>query len=87
MTPQLYINYKLKSVDHLPWKTLVYRFVNTIIDDIFVLMVDLPLLQRAMSFRDDVIFILYLVQRRLYRVDKNRIALSSGSIDQSSLKA
>lgn len=27
MTPQLYINYKLKSVDHLPWKTLIYRFI------------------------------------------------------------
>jgi len=27
MTPQLYINYKLKSVDHLPWRTLIYRFI------------------------------------------------------------
>lgn len=52
MTPQLYINYKLKSVDHLPWKTLIYRFIYTIIDDIFVFMIDLPWLQRAFSFRD-----------------------------------
>lgn len=27
MTPQLYINYKLKSVDHLPWRALIYRRV------------------------------------------------------------
>jgi hypothetical protein len=52
MTPQLYINYKLKSVDHLPWKTLIYRFISTIIDDIFVFMIDLPWLQRMFSFRD-----------------------------------
>lgn len=52
MTPQLYINYKLKSVDHLPWKTLIYRFIYTIIDDIFVFMIDLPWLQRMFSFRD-----------------------------------
>lgn len=52
MTPQLYINYKLKSVDHLPWKTLIYRFISTIIDDIFVFMIELPWLQRMFSFRD-----------------------------------
>ena len=52
MTPQLYINYKLKSVDHLPWRTLVYRFISTIIDDIFVFMVSVPWLQRVFCFRD-----------------------------------
>lgn len=52
MTPQLYINYKLKSVDHLPWKTLIYRFISTIIDDIFVFMIDIPTMQRVFSFRD-----------------------------------
>lgn len=26
MTPQLFINYKLKSVEYLPWKALIYRF-------------------------------------------------------------
>jgi len=81
MTPQLYINYKLKSVDHLPWKTLIYRFISTIIDDIFVFMVSVPWLQRVFCFRDDIIFVLYLIQRRIYRVDKNRIALSSTSVN------
>jgi hypothetical protein len=93
MTPQLYINYKLKSVDHLPWKTLIYRFISTIIDDIFVFLIDLPYLQRMFSFRDgtlffnlDVIFVIYIIQRRIYHVDKNRIALASGSIDMNKLK-
>lgn len=31
--PQLYINYKLKSVSHLPWRTMVYKALNTFIDD------------------------------------------------------
>lgn len=30
---QLYINYKLKSVSHLPWRTMVYKALNTFIDD------------------------------------------------------
>jgi hypothetical protein len=25
MTPQLFLNYKYKSVDHLPWRALLYR--------------------------------------------------------------
>lgn len=25
MTPQLFINYRLKSVAHLPWRVLLYR--------------------------------------------------------------
>lgn len=32
MCPQLFINHKLKSVAHLPWKLLCFRFVNTFID-------------------------------------------------------
>lgn len=29
MTPQLFINYKLKSVAHLPWRFFFYKFLNT----------------------------------------------------------
>lgn len=29
MMPQLFINYKLKSVAHLPWRTLTYKALNT----------------------------------------------------------
>ena len=29
MCPQLYLNYKLKSVAHLPWRMLTYKFLNT----------------------------------------------------------
>lgn len=52
MTPQLYINYKLKSVEHLNWRGLIYRFVTTIIDDVFAFMVTMPALRRIMYFRD-----------------------------------
>ena len=32
MVPQLYINHRLKSVAHLPWKVLIFKFINTFID-------------------------------------------------------
>lgn len=52
MTPQLYINYQLKSVEHLNWRGLIYRFINTILDDLFAFMVTIPTLRRLMYFRD-----------------------------------
>ena len=54
MTPQLYINYKLKSVEHLNWKGLVYRFINTLLDDLFAFMVTMPMMRRLMYFRDGI---------------------------------
>eukprot|EP01068_Selenidium_serpulae_P015673 Selendium_serpulae@DN6231_c4_g1_i4.p1 len=72
MTPQLYINYKLQSVEHLPWRALGYRTLNTFIDDIFSFVIDMPMLHRVACLRDDVIFFCYLYQRWAYRVDRTR---------------
>ena len=35
MVPQLYMNYKLKSVAAMPWRQMSYKFLNTIIDDLY----------------------------------------------------
>ena len=35
MVPSLYINYRLKSVAHVPGKAMMYKFLNTFIDDLF----------------------------------------------------
>ena len=32
MTPQLYINRRLRSVAHLPWKRMAYKASSTFID-------------------------------------------------------
>ena len=73
MTPQLFINYKLKSVAHLPWRMLTYKFLNTFIDDIFAFVIKMPTLYRLGCFRDDIIFLIYLYQRWIYRVDLKRV--------------
>lgn len=67
MTPQVYINYKLKSVEFMPWKGMIYQFLNTIVDDLFAFAVKMPTLQRIAVFRDDVIFCIYLYQKWIYR--------------------
>ncbi|EOX92793.1 hypothetical protein QUC31_003819 [Theobroma cacao] len=73
MCPQLFINYKLKSVAHLPWRQMTYKFLNTIIDDLFAFVIKMPTLHRLSVFRDDLIFMIYLYQRWVYPVDKKRI--------------
>ncbi|CAI5443868.1 unnamed protein product [Caenorhabditis angaria] len=72
MTPQLFINYKLKSVAHLPWRMLTYKFINTFIDDLFAFVIKMPWLYRIGCFRDDIIFLIYLYQKWIYRVDYSR---------------
>jgi hypothetical protein len=72
MCPQLFINHKLKSVSHLPWNFLIYKFLNTFIDDLFAFIIKMPTMHRLSVFRDDIVFLIYLYQRWIYRVDKNR---------------
>ena len=66
MTPQLFVNYQLKSVAHLPWRVLVYRALNTFIDDLFALIIPMPTLHRIACLRDDVVFFVLLYQRWIY---------------------
>ncbi|XP_062225718.1 uncharacterized protein LOC133924273 [Phragmites australis] len=73
MCPQLFINYKLQSVAHMPWRQMTYKFLNTIIDDLFAFVIKMPMLHRLSVFRDDVIFLIYLYQRWVYPVDKKRV--------------
>jgi len=72
LCPQLYINYRLKSVAHLPWKVFVYKVFNTFIDDVFAFLIEMPLKHKLMTLRDDVVFLGFLYQAYIYRVDKSR---------------
>lgn len=73
MTPQLFINYKLKSVAHLPWRMMTYKFLNTFIDDIFAFVIKMPTMYRIGCFRDDIVFFIFLYQRWIYKVDSKRV--------------
>lgn len=73
MTPQLFINYKMKSVAHLPWRMLTYKALNTFIDDIFAFVIKMPTLYRIGCLRDDVIFFIFLYQKYIYPIDPKRM--------------
>ncbi|CAK7224344.1 hypothetical protein SCUCBS95973_005485 [Sporothrix curviconia] len=73
MVPSLYINYRLKSVAHMPGKAMMYKFLNTFIDDLFAFTIKMPFLHRLATFRDDIIFFIYIYQRYAYRVDYSRV--------------
>ncbi|KAJ1829599.1 Cleft lip and palate associated transmembrane protein 1 [Coemansia sp. RSA 2599] len=62
MWPQLLINHKLKTVDMLPLTAFLYRFLRTFIDDLFALVVPMPLVERIGTLRDDVVFVVLCYQ-------------------------
>lgn len=82
MLPQLFVNYRLKSVAHLPWRAFMYKAFNTFIDDLFAFIITMPTAHRVACFRDDIVFLIYLYQRWLYPIDKNRID-ASGMIEET----
>ncbi|XP_041759686.1 cleft lip and palate transmembrane protein 1-like protein [Coregonus clupeaformis] len=85
MLPQLFVNYKFKSVAHLPWKAFMYKAFNTFIDDIFAFIITMPTSHRLACFRDDVVFLVYLYQRWLYPVDKTRMNEYGLSYDEEEI--
>lgn len=72
LVPQVYINYKLKSVAHLPMRAFMYKIFNTFVDDIFAFIVKMPLKHKIMTLRDDAIFLIFLYQWWIYPADKSR---------------
>jgi hypothetical protein len=75
MMPQIFVNYKLKSVAHLPWRVFFYKAFNTFVDDIFAWFImgdQMTKKHRFMTLRDDVVFLVFLYQLWLYPVDKTR---------------
>lgn len=74
MTPQIYLNYKLKTVEHMPVKALTYKFLNTIIDDLYAFAIKTTTLYRISCFKDDVIFVIFIFQMFIYRNNTNKIA-------------
>ncbi|KAK6431348.1 hypothetical protein LTR95_012487 [Oleoguttula sp. CCFEE 5521] len=73
MIPSLYINYRLRSVAHMPARAMMYKVLNTFIDDLFAFTIKMPILHRLATLRDDVIFFVYLYQAWAYKVDPTRI--------------
>ncbi|KAK4550694.1 hypothetical protein LTR36_000273 [Oleoguttula mirabilis] len=73
MVPSLYINYRLKSVAHMPARAMMYKFLNTFIDDLFAFTIKMPLLHRLATLRDDIIFFFYIYQAWAYKVDYTRV--------------
>lgn len=57
----------------MPGKALMYKFLNTFIDDLFAFTIKMPTLHRIATLRDDIIFFIWLYQGWKYKVDYNRV--------------
>lgn len=52
MTPQFFLNDQLKSVAHLPWRTMSYRALNNLIDHVSAVVLPMPNISPFECFRD-----------------------------------
>ncbi|KDN53347.1 CLPTM1-domain-containing protein [Tilletiaria anomala UBC 951] len=73
MIPQLIVNHKLRSTAGMNTKTFVFKFLTTIVDDLFAFCIKMPTLHRLACFRDDAVFVIFLYQRWKFGVDPTRV--------------
>lgn len=50
----------------------MYKLFNTFVDDVFAFLIEMPLKHKLMTLRDDLVFVIFLSQAYMYRVDKTR---------------
>ncbi|KAI9501760.1 hypothetical protein BX070DRAFT_28149 [Coemansia spiralis] len=87
MWPQLLINHKLKTVDTLPLTAFLYRFLTTFIDDLYALVVPMPLIERIGTLRDDIVFFVLCYQWYKFPRRKNDNGSITSSVDSFVAKA
>ena len=51
---------------------MTYKAFNTFVDDVFAILVSMPMHHKIACLRDDAVFVVFLIQRWLYPVDKTR---------------
>lgn len=56
MIPQLFINYKSKSVVYMPWETFKYKTAKALIDNFFVFTIKMSWMHRIACFRVGTIY-------------------------------
>ena len=67
---------------------MMYKFLNTFIDDLFAFTIKMPVLHRLATLRDDVIFFVYLYQAWAYKVDYSRVnEFGQGGDDEDEAEA
>lgn len=72
LLPQLYLNYRLKSVAYLPQKVFLYKIFLTFVDDITAYLLEYPWKHRLLTMMDDIIFFGFIIQWFIYPSCKNR---------------
>eukprot|EP00959_Pyramimonas_sp_CCMP1952_P319554 6686423-Pyramimonas_sp.AAC.1 len=53
--------------------------LNTFIDDLFAFIITMPTMHRLSTFRDDIIFFIFLYQKWIYPIDHTRSTDAEGS--------
>jgi hypothetical protein len=85
MVPQLYINFRLKTVAGMSGPLVVCQFLDAFIDDLWLVYMKFRGINanRIADFRYVIIFVVWLWQRKIYREDPNRVTEFGVSVDET----
>ena len=71
LTPQLFINYQMKSVKSIDWKKFWYKWFNSLVKIVWLMLMPMPNLYRFAQFREIVVMLLFLIQWCIYKEARN----------------
>lgn len=68
----LYTNHCLKSIPFMPTRSILYRLLHAIIDNLVAITFNRHTLHSLTTLRDDILLLIHLCQSLHYEVDHNR---------------
>ncbi|CAA9988336.1 serpentine receptor, putative [Plasmodium knowlesi strain H] len=73
MCPQIVRNYYTRTVERVPLFFLFFLFLYALMDDLFVLVLRIPLVHKWNALGDDIVFFIFFVQYCVYKKGKSRV--------------
>lgn len=74
MCPQIVRNYHTKTVERVPLFFFFFLFLYAIMDDLFALVLRMPLVHKWNALGDDLVFFIFLLQYCVYKKGDSRVA-------------
>ncbi|KJP84711.1 hypothetical protein AK88_05657, partial [Plasmodium fragile] len=87
MCPQIVRNYSTKTVERVPLFFFFFLFLYVLMDDLFALVLRIPLVHKWNALGDDIVFFIFLVQYCLYKKGSSRVGASEVTAMPQAAKA
>ncbi|ANQ08199.1 Uncharacterized protein PCOAH_00026480 [Plasmodium coatneyi] len=87
MCPQIVRNYYTKTVERVPLLFFFFLFLYALMDDLFVLVLHMPIVHKWNALGDDIVFFIFLVQYCVYKKGHSRVGPGEVAATPQGVKA